>query len=310
MIHFSCMYCGRKLWAKDRLLRMRIKCPACGHKIRIRPADRKRSPDAGSTRTQDWQCMSDREIARELREAEASTGYVDRRLMMRQALSPFMPHYDSLTLFALSSAFILLLLLGPGIKPPPALEGRASALLRVAPHFVAFVGFLIPLAGIGMVLSLVGVFYTKPKPDAVKWLMLCFAVVVTAGTGIYAGFIWFTTTHGWLVVFPAWNVLNATIPLVLFREGLLDTELIVDTVARFWQVAVTLVVTTAIVALCVYYFRLHWAITYSICVSYTMSLNHAITDVFGGGEIAEEAQQSGRDQGSGARGPRTDLPEP
>ncbi len=300
MIHFSCMYCGRKLWAKDRLVGSRIRCPACGHKIRIRPAE---APAEGgraarhgrrdtSAAKEDWREMSDGEIARRLHGARGSSGHpLDRRRVARQALSPWLPHYDSLTLFALSSAFILLLLFGAFKMPGPQWDGANPALSRVLWSLAGPFGLLIPLAGLGMLLSLVGIFYTKPKPDTVKWLMLCFAVVVTGGTGLYAGYIVLRTTRGWLMVFPAWNILNAAVPLLLFRAGLLDTELILDTTARLWQVIVTMVVTTALLVVCLYYFRLHWAITYSICVGYTMSLNHAITDVFGAGGVAAEVQK-------------------
>jgi hypothetical protein len=241
--------------------------------------------------------MSDDEIARRLpafgRARGADGCAPERRKAMRRALSPLLPHYDSLTLFALSFTFILLLLLRP--DPPPAglsvLKGPARMFVEAVPPLAAYIGLLIPLAGLGMLLSLAGVFYTKPKPDLVKWLMLCFAVVVTGGTGLYAGYIVLKTTRGWLMVFPAWNVLNAAVPLLLFRAGLLDTELILDTTARLWQVVVTLVVLTALLAVCLYTFRLHWAIAYSICVGYTMGLNHAITDVFGAGGMAAEVQK-------------------
>ena len=300
MIHFSCMYCGRGLWAKDRLVGSRIKCPACGHKIRVRPPEE--PAQKGRAETHDlqdasaekrhWRDLSDREIARELLKHRALSEHEQKQQAMRWALSPLMPHYDSLTLFALSSAFIILLMFGPEVEPILMADGSAEPLARVVWSLASRFRILVPMAGIGMVLSLVGVFYSKPKPEEVKWLMLCFAVVVTAGTGVYAGYIMLTTTRSWLMVFPAWNVLNAAIPLLLFRAGLLDTEVILDTTARFWQVIVTLVVTTAILVMCLHVFELHWAIAYSICVSYTMSLNHAIADVFGGGEIVAELKQS------------------
>jgi DNA-directed RNA polymerase subunit RPC12/RpoP len=306
------MYCGRKIWAKDRLAHTQVKCPACGHTIRVKPADARTHADreesredTGPTDGPNWQGMSDREIARELRKRRPLTEQEQKRQATRRALSPFMPHYDSLTLFALSSTFLVLLLLGPNVSPSrytlgsrytvgsrvPTPQRPSEPLVRVVWSLAGHFAVLVPLAGIGMILSLLGVFYPKPKPEMVKWLMLCFAVVVTGGTGIYAGYIWLTTTRGWLVVFPAWNILNAAIPLLLFRAGLLDTELILDTAARLSQVVVTLIVTTALLALCLYVFKLHWAIAYSICVGYTMSLNHAITDVFGGGEVAGEVEQ-------------------
>ncbi|HNY77072.1 MAG: hypothetical protein RBS72_01245 [Sedimentisphaerales bacterium] len=310
MIRFACVYCGRKIWAKDRLAGTQVKCPACGHTIRVKPTaepepQTKQTVYDAPAEALDWRGKSDREIARELRKHRPLTEQEERRRAIRQTLSPFMPHYDSLTLFALSWAFLLLLLLGPNASPSrytlgsrytsgaraPAPQGPNEPLVRVIWSVGQQFMVLTPLAGIGMVLSLVGVFYPRPKPKTVKWLMLCFAVMVTGGTGIYAGYIWFTTARGWLLVFPASNILSAAVPLLLFRAGLLDTEVILDTTARLSQVVVTLVVTVVLLATCLYVFRLHWAIAYSICVAYTMSLNHAITDVFGGGKIAKEVAE-------------------
>ncbi len=302
MIHFACVYCGRKIWAKDKLAHSQVTCPACGHTIRVKSAadskpmsSTKEEPrDAASAETLEWQGKSDREIAGELLKHQPLTEAQERRRATRQALAPWMPHYDSLTLFALSSTFLILLLLGPDVRPLPMPDEAAKPLANVLWALARHFGILIPLAGIGMVLSLVGVFYRKPKPMEVKWLMLCFAVMVTGGTGIYAGYIaLMTLSQRWLIVFPVWNILSAAIPLLLFRAGLLDTDVILDTGARFWQVVVTLIVTTVLLLLCLYVFKVHWAVTYSICVSYTMSLNHAITKVFGGaGEVATEAVAS------------------
>ncbi|MDI6448707.1 hypothetical protein [Anaerobaca lacustris] len=300
MIRFACMYCGRRIWAKDRLAGTRIPCPACGHIVHVRTPsrakDEKALRDSVSTDTPDWRGLSDRQIARELRKHRATTGHEEKRQAMTRALSPLLPRYDSLTLFALSSAFVLLLLLEPKVpRHPLALavpisEELGEPLARVVWSLAEHFAILVPLAGLGMVLSLLGVFYPKPKPEEVKWLMLCFAVVVTAGTGIYAGYVMLTTTRSWLMVFPAWNILNAAVPLLLFRAGLLDTEVIVDTSVRFWQVVVTLVATTVLLGVCLHLFELHWAIAYSICVGYTMSLHHAITDAFGKGEGAMERE--------------------
>ena len=288
------MYCGRKIWAKDRLVGTRIPCPACGHIVRVgtpsRAKDEKALRDSTATDTPDWRGLSDRQIARELRKRTATTEQEHKRQAMTRALSSLLPRYDSLTLFALSSAFVLLLLLEP--KAPrhplalaaPISEELGEPLARVVWSLAEHFAILVPLAGLGMVLSLLGVFYPKPKPEEVKWLMLCFAVVVTAGTGVYAGYVMLATTRSWLLVFPAWNILNSVVPLLLFRAGLLDTEVIVDTSVRFWQIVVTLVATTVLLGVCLHIFELCWAIAYSICVGYTMSLHHAITDAFGRGE--------------------------
>lgn len=182
MIRFACVYCGRKIWAKDRLAGTQVNCPACGHTIRVKPTA---EPEPQTRQTVynapaealDWRGKSDREIARELRKRRPLTEQEKKRQAIRQTLSSFTPHYDSLTLFALSWAFLLLLLLGPNASPSryplgsrytsgsiaPAPQGPNEPLTRVVWSVGEQFMVLTPMAGIGMVLSLVGVFHRKPK---------------------------------------------------------------------------------------------------------------------------------------------------
>jgi hypothetical protein len=53
--------------------------------------------------------------------------------------------------------------------------------------------------------------------------------------------------------------------------------------ARFTleQVVLTLISVALVLGLCHYVFHLHWAIAYSICVGYTMSINNALRDILG-----------------------------
>ena len=73
--------------------------------------------------------------------------------------------------------------------------------------------------------------------------------------------------------------------LLLAHAGLLDTDCIVDGAAKFWQVVIALVSVGVLLGVCEYVFKLHWAITYSVCVGYTMGLHHTITGLFGAAAI-------------------------
>lgn len=70
-------------------------------------------------------------------------------------------------------------------------------------------------AGFGMVCSLVNVFLQREKPHFEKRAMLWFAVLATGGTGLYAGWLMLDRTPGWLMIFPAWNILNGALLLLL-----------------------------------------------------------------------------------------------
>ncbi len=186
-----------------------------------------------------------------------------------------LPRYDDLTLFALSVTFLLLLASNPKTRTD---LGRGDIFLRDG-RVVILVG----LAILGMLFSLFGIFFRGPKPTSVKWPMLVFAVLVTAGTGAYAGYVTLKSARGWLMIFLAWNILNAALLLLLFRAGLMGVDCVVDRAARFSQVIVTVIAICILLAVCQCLFQLHWAITYSVSVGYTMSLHHALADVFGTG---------------------------
>jgi hypothetical protein len=46
-------------------------------------------------------------------------------------------------------------------------------------------------------------------------------------------------------------------------------------------VVLTILSISILLAVCHFRFHLHWTITYSICVCYTMSLNHILANLLG-----------------------------
>jgi len=128
----------------------------------------------------------------------------------------------------------------------------------------------------GMACSLVGVFLRRKKSEFQRRAMLLFAAYVTAGTGIYAGWRMLDRSQIWLMVFPAWNILDGALLLLLLYARVVDTECITDEKATFGQVVVTLLAMPILLTTCRYLFVLHWSITFSIAVAYTMSLHRIL----------------------------------
>ena len=187
-------------------------------------------------------------------------------------LRPLLPQYDDLTLFALSLAFLLL----------GAIDAQMRRdLAALANHPAEGLAVTLLCAAFGMVCALLNVFLQRRKSDFEKRAMLLFAVLVTAGTGLYAGWLTLSQSRGWLLIFPAWNLLNGGLLLVLRHAGVVDTDCIIEEAATFAQVLVTAVAVPILLTVCRYLFELHWAITFSIAVAYTMSLHHALRDLFG-----------------------------
>jgi DNA-directed RNA polymerase subunit RPC12/RpoP len=279
VIEFPCLYCGQSVRTEEGLAGTHIECPACGHSVAvhqrklgdalrpIRDADEEEQKKASS-----WEQKSDREIAERLL-PKAMTNQEQQEQAVKKAFSFLTPRYDDLTLFALSLSFLLLWLINADLRRDLTkvfLEGWSGDIT-----------IWLIVAVIGMALSLINVFLQREKSDFEKSTMLIFAVVVTAGTGLYAGWIMLHESKGWLLIFPAWNILNGGLLLLLFRLGVVDTDCIVDEQASFAEVVLTAICVPVLLTVCHYWFELHWAVTFSIAVAYTMSLHNGIRDVFG-----------------------------
>jgi hypothetical protein len=219
-----------------------------------------------------WAGKSDREITENLL-PQAMTEEPRQQQAVRKAFSFLAPRYDDLTLFALSLSFLLLWLIDPDL--------RRDLAKMFSEGWSGDITIWLIAAVIGMALSLVNVFLRREKSDFQKSVMLIFAVVVTAGTGLYAGWIMLHESKGWLLVFPAWNILNGGLLLLLFRLGIVDTDCIVDEQASFAEVVITAICVPILLTVCHYYCELQWAVTFSIAVAYTMSLHNGIRAVFG-----------------------------
>ena len=279
MIEFPCLYCGQTVRAEEGLAGRYVECSACGHSVRVRArkvGDALKSiPKAEGPEKEDasyWAGKSDREIADSLL-ARAMTKEQRQEQAVKKAFSFLTPRYDDLTLFALSLSFLLLWGIDADLR-------RDLARIFVE-RWSGDITIWLITAVIGMVLSLVNVFLQRDKSDLEKYTMLVFAVVVTAGTGLYAGWIMLHQSKGWLLIFPAWNILNGGLLLLLFRLGIVDTDCIVDEPAGFAEVVITAFCVPVLLTVCHYWLELHWTITFSIAVAYTLSLHNGLRDVFG-----------------------------
>lgn len=276
MIGFRCIYCGQPVSAEDDLVGAKVECPACGHSVTVRqtrPSDRKRTEGQTNDEASDknagfWDGKSDQEIARWL---ETQTSGPGRRISLaaKRELSRSMARYDDLTLFALSFAFVLLYSINPEMRKELYLAG-----------FLPQFGVTRALAMLGMVLCLVNIFVNHPKHELEKRLMLLFAVLATAGTGIYSGIVTLRGGIHWFIIFPAWNIVNCAVLLDAYKTGIVDTNSIIDERPGPLRVLLTIVSIAALLMLCDRVFDLHWAVTYSIAVSHTMTLLGVVQNIF------------------------------
>jgi DNA-directed RNA polymerase subunit RPC12/RpoP len=274
MIESRCSYCGRLVRVEESAAYQRVPCPACGHSVPVRgqkpddprhagPPVRSHAPDGA----EDWAGKSNEEIAEQLlaraREPEDPNAWARKTL-----LSPLLPHCHDLSLFIVSLAFLFLVLT----------DGAMRQDLPAA--FQALGGYGAPLLSLllvfGMACSLVSVFRRK-KSESEKRLMLLSAICFTAGTGAGAGWLMLRQGPVWLIVFPAWNILNGLVLLAFWRAPVVDTDCIVDEKTTFGQAVIAAVAVFILLTTCRYLFELHWATTCSIAVAYTMNLHHILS---------------------------------
>lgn len=279
MIHLSCIYCGKKLTAKDEWSGKRGRCPACNHFLRIVQKNQKNETNekyqVSGFRKQNekcWEKISDEEVA-EVLLSETAIQEIGRRALKR-TLAFLIPHYDNLTLFTFSLTFLFLLLISERLR---------EDVIKVVAHGA---GIILCIAlMICLILSFFNVLFKREKYNFEKLVMLYFAVFVTVVTGGYSGFVMLEDHKDWLVIFPIWNIVNAGVLALLFRLGVIDFDCITDEPVTFFQILFSFIMIAVLLFFCHYVFKLHWSLTYSICVCYTMSFHRAIQDVFGRGPM-------------------------
>ncbi len=278
MVEFRCIYCGQAVQTEEPSAYQWARCPACGHSVPVygrKPGDSQHGgPPAGRDTLGDaenWAAKSNEEVAAQLL-APAPTAKERKRQAEKMLLAPLLPRYDDLTLFTLSLAFLLLI-------DETSRRDLTAALLTMhgdkAPLLFLLIAF-------GMVCALVGVFLHRKKSEFQRRAMLLFAAYVTAGTGIYAGWRMLDRSQIWLMVFPAWNILDGALLLLLVYARVVDTECITDKKTTFGQVVVTALAIPILLTSCRYLFDLHWATTFSIAVVYTMNLHRILRQRLGG----------------------------
>jgi hypothetical protein len=314
MIQVSCIYCGKKLAAKEEWVGKRVMCPACKHIFFIPDEatlrDESKTNENKKRKAAYWAGKNDAEISDALlngftteapqsdkqhpkndsraevikkrKEEYWSSKSSDEIVHMlleseeeAEATRPFfLPRYDDLTLFTLSVTLLLLAITNR------QLQDAIKSFFASGYHFAGFY-VLLALFSLGLLPSLANVFLRRQKSNFEKVFMLLFAVGATAGAGIYAGVKMFESFRGWLLIFPIWNIITGVILLLYFPAGIVTTKCITDESSSFLQLAISVAATALLLVLCNYVFKLHWVYTYSIAVCYTTSLHNVVQDFFG-----------------------------
>jgi hypothetical protein len=194
--------------------------------------------------------------------------------------------FSEAALFAMSLVFLILLAMDKQMQ---------NDLLRVVTGIcgqsktqrtLGIICIIVPFS-LGLALSIFHALSTREKSFFEKALMLFFAVMISAGTGVYMGiYLMLTGGNIWLLIFAACNILYCALLLLKFEWAVISDDLdashISDRDANMYEIIFTSMTAAMVLYACRYMFELHWVIIYSICITYISAINAGIVNVFKG----------------------------
>lgn len=210
--------------------------------------------------------------------------------LFKESFGFLIPTYDMLSLLLMALTFILLFITNSQMR---VFEPDANKVISQTDS-------LIYSAKLFLLIAIVPTFFmfricSQTDADLKKQIMLFFAVMINAYSGIIAGIYVISniTASHWLLVFPIWNITNSLLMLSMFYMKVIDEDCISDREATATQIILGLISVLTIFAICNYVFKLYWAITFSICIIYTTSFDRALQNIFPGltGQKDEQASE-------------------
>ena len=281
MIRFKCIYCGQRILAREDTVGKKGKCPKCKHELVV-PKSTKGRPAISP----DKEPIPERPMPRIGPDEQEDVLIA----FYKESFGFLVPTYDKLSLFLM--AVTLILLCATNIKMLSQMRDQIRDLIHcfiTNPEYRRLFYTVLIFPTIILYLVLIT---PREKIDFKKWIMLGFAVLINAGTGVIAGVyvVRNTSAVDWLLVFPIWNIINGVLMLLMVSLRVIDEECISDRKATVAEIILGLTAVLVIFILCNYVFKLYWAITFSICIVYTTSFDRAMQNVFPG-LISEQTEQ-------------------
>ena len=217
-----------------------------------------------------------------------ATSLAKPELQRHPVLDFFVPRFTPLALFLMSAAFLLLFFLNPDMNAFAYRHLIEDFDPRLYPFYTVVLLFIA-----GITFSLFHVFVKEEKSENEKAALLYFAVMVSGLSGLLAGARLLTTSHGFLALFPLWNIVNSLFLLLLYWMQQLDETVLIAGRPAPRQVLVGGLTVLAVFLVCQYAFHYHWTLTFSVCVCYATNVNsflHRITARPGNRPAAQESE--------------------
>jgi len=183
------------------------------------------------------------------------------------------PKYTEVVLFLMSLTFLLLFINNPLFK-----EEFLDFFFSGSDVWLSIGGIAILY---GIYLSIYHAFSEKKITKRTKFVMLFFAVVVSALVGLKAGFyILEQPGQGFFIIFPILNIASALLLLILFRVDVITISSISDRQAKRSEIILGSIAVLFILLVSQFILKNYWAITFSMCVAYATDVNEIINNKF------------------------------
>ena len=285
MIRLKCNNCGQMIKARREYAGKKGTCPNCksvvtvpepvvartaGNQSAIVAAAGDSPHEASRTSPATGLTKEDAENAHLRETGRCATGISVLRTTIQGSLTP---SYDEVSLFLMSVTTVLVFIWNPGVRQ------RSVDLVFSAPG-VFLAGVYVIMYGCGLVLCVYHIFSSRQKNDVEKYLMLFFAVLTNGISGICAGIYVFRHSILWLAVLPVWNIISGAVLILMLWFEIIDRQCVSDQDATIVQAIIGLATVLAVFFVCTSLLKLHWAITFSICVAYSTSLDRAIRRIY------------------------------
>jgi hypothetical protein len=269
MIRFKCVYCGQRILVPDIGAGKKGKCPKCNHLLTVPESTKVRSA-VSSVKEPMLDRPKDPPVYDVSDEKDALTELV------KESFGFLVPTYDRLSIFLMAVIWILLYIVNNQLN-------ATIQTFLISQHWLFRIYVLIVPATF-LIIGIYQVFIKREKSEYERDIMLWFAIVTNVFTGIVASvyIIKNTDVHNWQLIFPIWNIVNAVILYLMVVTNFIDENCIVDRPVASAHITLGMAAIVVIVLICNYVFKLHWAITFSICIIYTTSFDRALQSVFPG----------------------------
>jgi hypothetical protein len=255
------------------------KCPKCNHLLVV-PLTTKGRPAINTDVSEQLQQAKEAIATATLDPAKYSPDEVVN--LYGEKPGWLVPTYDKLSLFLMAVTWILLFIMNNKLNKTI----QNFLLARNWPLTI----YVLTMPAIFLVIGVYQIFIKREKSDFEKTMMLWFAIVTNVLTGIFAAvyIIENADVRNWQIIFPMWNLANAVILYLMLVADVIDENCIIDREAKPVQVVFGIVATVTIILFCNYVLKLHWAITFSICIVYTTSFDRALQNILPGFYTSKE----------------------